>query len=200
MTMGDRGATVAWRPMPRRALAGFVLTTTMCVATGCGGSSYDADHPDPEARVVYREASWVIDPTDKVQLAQWAEEIFIGTVVEKTRTDGSVDGLPSTEYRVRVDEVVEGDPPAVVTIAQEGGYTDEGDRLLLIEGDELFHPGESRLFAATVVDGVRSVFPVYGSDELTTASEEARAAEAFDDAVVESEDAELPPGLPDDTE
>lgn len=164
----------------------LIVVAAILSASGLTARSAGSGTGAAAPKLVQRDASWVIDPNDKVALVEWADEVFIGSVEAQGDTDTSDPRLPQTHYTVTVDEVIFGETPAEVEVVQDGGVTEDGEELLLFAGDELYQLGTTRLFAAKVIDGERHVFPVLGSEELETQQEENVITDEYSEAVEEA--------------
>jgi hypothetical protein len=112
----------------------------------------------------HAEASYVTDVSDPRKLIGLADNAFIGTVKSsgKTHYIGSTK-IPSTLYSVEIDENIKGKLFGLVTINQDGGVTEDNNKILL-NGDELLEAGRQYLFATRKDASGRwnTLIPIYG--------------------------------------
>ncbi|ESU33944.1 hypothetical protein G3A_03875 [Bacillus sp. 17376] len=101
------------------------------------------------------------DVTDPQRLVGWADNVFVGKVVEMSGTSDKY-GMLETQFKVEVAENIKGELQGEVTVNQQGGY--EGESLILVENDQLLEEGESYLFVSgkNEEQNWHTVVPVYG--------------------------------------
>ncbi len=97
-------------------------------------------------------ATYSFDVSDPAQLVGWADDVFLGRVIEKSghgllpdsNPDRSSD-MPYSLYRVEVLQSLKGTLSGVVEIRQDGGVAADGATVLW-EGDPMLERGETCLF------------------------------------------------------
>jgi hypothetical protein len=107
------------------------------------------------------QGSYAFDITDHKQLVGWADNVFIGKVIETEGTSNE-DGMLETLFQVEVAENIKGQLQGRIIVNQQGGY--EGNKLLLVENDQLLMEGESYLLVSRHNNqhGWHTIVPVYG--------------------------------------
>ncbi|MEU1405594.1 hypothetical protein ABZ471_25085 [Streptomyces sp. NPDC005728] len=137
----------------------------------------------PEFAVEYAHASTIGDFSTDENLVGFADFVFHGTVVGKKGTT-EIDGMPETQWAVKVNEVFEGTLQAGSTtvVNQTGGYDQDTNSLTLMEGDLPLEIGESYVFATHSMSD-RSWFtmvPVYGAQPVGSTTLPFPAADDMD--------------------
>ncbi|WP_456695077.1 hypothetical protein [Aeromicrobium sp. P5_D10] len=169
-----------------RTTALVAAALTFSIVSGCSpdqsGSSAapdsEVEHIDglPVSRV---SAIYKFDPESPQELADFSDEIFIGTVARKVETKYlDDDGLdPLTVYEVEVDQSLDGKTPGTTLVGFGGGVTKDGTELMLPEGDNLLNSDQQYLFAGRrMSDGTLDLVPKFGTEELADASATRAAA------------------------
>jgi hypothetical protein len=131
------------------------------IALGIAGPVLLFDHPPKNPVIQSIQTSHAFDVTDSKRLVGWADNVFIGTVLEQSGTSDAT-GMLETQFKVEVSENIKGELQGKVTINQQGGY--EGKNLILVENDQLLKEGESYLFISrrNEEQDWHTVVPVYG--------------------------------------
>lgn len=113
------------------------------IALGIAGLGLISDYPPENPVIQTIQTSYAFDVTDPQRLVGWADNVFIGKVVEMSGTSDEY-GMLETQFKVKVAESIKGDLSGEVIVNQQGGY--EGGNLILVENDQLLEEGESYLF------------------------------------------------------
>lgn len=131
------------------------------IALSVGGSALFFENAPVNQEVQNISASYAFDVTDQKQLVGWADNVFIGRVKE-TKGTSNEDGFLETQFEVEVAENIKGELNGNITVNQQGGY--EGNKLLLVENDQLLKEGESYLFVSRYnkKHGWHTIVPAYG--------------------------------------
>ncbi|MGW4595008.1 hypothetical protein ACWEOA_06655 [Streptomyces sp. NPDC004457] len=168
-----------------RLRKGAVLTVAglaVAAVAAWGGVQAVADDR-PEFSVQYMHASTIGDFSEDEKLVGFADFVFHGTVVSRKGTT-EIDGIPETQWAVKVNEVYEGTLQAGSTtvVNQTGGYDADSNSLMLMEGDLPLEPGESYVFSTHSMSD-RSWFtmvPVYGAQPVGSTTLPFPAADDMD--------------------
>ncbi len=141
------------------------------------------------------------DVSDKRKLVGFADNVFVGRVLEQVGTSSIPTsdpgpGVPRTQYSVKVLENIEGNLSGTVTVSQEGGYITyvpdsgpkEGQRvreLVTFGEDPMLEPGQTYLFV-TRYDERRDYYqittPKFGDISINSEQERRALVEAFEEA------------------
>ncbi|WP_079509246.1 hypothetical protein [Mesobacillus jeotgali] len=131
------------------------------IAFSAAGSDLVLQQPPKNPEIQNLQASYAFDISDHNQLVGWADNVFVGKVIEAEGTSNE-DGMLETQFRVEVAENIKGHLEGMIIVNQQGGY--EGNKLLLVENDQLLKEGESYLFISRHNNQRKwhSIVPVYG--------------------------------------
>jgi hypothetical protein len=100
------------------------------------------------------------------QLMEFADNVFVGRVVEKVGYEQPSQGmppLPQTKFAVRVEENVKGSLSGTVVVVQEGGCDPRYGRVVVVNNDDLLNPGEEAVFS-TKKQGPDGPYLIVGSN------------------------------------
>ncbi|MFF5859078.1 hypothetical protein ACFY8B_26195 [Streptomyces sp. NPDC012751] len=151
------------------------------VATWGGVQAFADDRP--EFSVQYMHASTVGDFSEDEKLVGLADFVFHGTVVSRKGTT-EIDGVPETQWAVKVNEVYEGTLQAGSTtvVNQTGGYDADTNSLTLMEGDLPLEIGENYVFSTHSMSDRAwfTMVPVYGAQPVGSTTQPFPAAEDMD--------------------
>lgn len=127
------------------------------------------------------QTSFAFDPGDDIELALNTHHIFVGRVVGFEGTMLRGDSMPWSRFTVAVADHVMGELPARVTVLQEGGWSVEEGRTILVAGDELLEIGRTYLFATRTGGGGEwhTLVPIYGKLPVGDRLERERLIERF---------------------
>lgn len=107
------------------------------------------------------EAMEAFDVRDENKLVGFADNVFVGRVVEKTGEESPTSpapagsdtaaadqsGMPRTQFAVEVLDNIKGDLKDTVTVSQFGGSVPgQKDAVALVEEDAILKPGQTVLF------------------------------------------------------
>lgn len=105
--------------------------------------------------------SQFFDPEDERRLVGFADNVFVGRVLEQVSAEGTptilpedqrypgpLPVIPNTQFSVEVQENVKGKLEGVVTVSQTGGYDPSSDAMVLMQGDRLLEVGQTLLFVS----------------------------------------------------
>jgi hypothetical protein len=123
-----------------------VLAFAVGVGLTLGGVALFAQPASYELSYVH--AQWAYDIADPEEVVDQVDAVFIGTV---TQSEGQIEGstaMPFSLWTVEATESLQGDVSGSVTVAQEGGFNEEEQKLYLHEGDQLMTVGASYLLTA----------------------------------------------------
>ncbi|MBT2681034.1 hypothetical protein J7E38_18750 [Bacillus sp. ISL-35] len=131
------------------------------IALSVAGSALFLENTPKNPEVQNIPASYAFDVTDQKQLVGWADNVFIGKV-EETKGTSNEDGILETQYEVEVAENIKGQLNGRIMVNQQGGF--EGNKLVLVENDQLLKEGESYLFVSrqNKQHGWHTIVPAYG--------------------------------------
>lgn len=106
----------------------------------------------PVPAVVSIEPSYGYDFGDARVLVAFADNVFLGKVIEEVGRKGRPTSapdieIPQTQFAVQVLEVIKGSLPETVIVNQESGIDKDTGKLYLIDGDPLLMANETVLFA-----------------------------------------------------
>ncbi|MGN7403657.1 hypothetical protein ACTHO0_27895 [Cytobacillus praedii] len=138
--------------------------TTICSFVIAGFYYVYIFKPD---RVIVANAEWSIDITDKNQVVDTAENVFVGTVLEQKDLVEDEIGV-YTPYLIKVDSNLKGEiETEEVLIAQRIGYDNREKALVKwTENDQFIEVGNSYVFSVTYDDQEkihRIIAPEYGN-------------------------------------
>lgn len=131
------------------------------IALGIVGSGLLPDYPPENPVIQHVQTSHAFDVTDPQRLVGWADNVFVGKVVNLSGTSDER-GMLETQFKVEVEENIKGELQGEITVNQQGGY--DGKNLILVENDQLLKEGESYLFITRKIEeqNLHTVVPVYG--------------------------------------
>jgi hypothetical protein len=167
---------------------GLVAFVGLGLLLACGSGRKDA-------KVKYVDASYAFDVSDPRELALFADNIFIGRVDTEIGTfnDGR---MPNTHYRVEVLENVKGRLKGRVRVNQDGGFNEDENTVILMQGDQLLKAGDTYLL---VTKGAlrrngngkpkvlwHTLVPVYGDVPIANEAERVEIVEKFQRALRET--------------
>jgi hypothetical protein len=151
------------RRTTKARLAGTALVGALTAAVGvdiAGLADEPGAHDDPISHV---ETLSVTDMSDDRKLVGWADDVFVGTVIDLDgrTTEGP---LPETQYDVSVVDAIKGELTGDVVVSQQGGVT-EGGTTVVVNDDDPLEVGLTYLFASrTDPDtGWHTLVPVHGT-------------------------------------
>lgn len=148
-----------------------------------------------DAKTYSAHTSFAFDVSNKRKLAGFAEQVFVGRVIEKIGEEGKATTnpgtvIPQTQFRVEVLEVIEGTISDEVVVNQQGGYDPEDNSVLLMENDPLLQRGATYLFL-TRTDPEKQwlavVAPGYADIRMTSPEQRERVVSEFRVAVANQE-------------
>lgn len=125
--------------------------------------------------------------SDDSDLVGFADNVFVGRVVERVGSAGATPARPwgSTRFSVEVLENVEGSLGGEVMVGQDGAYDEERGCVALAEDDPLLRPGQEVMFF-TRHDEARGlhwiVTPGYGDVRIEGESEREELVRRFERA------------------
>ncbi|MEH7885070.1 hypothetical protein V7654_12210 [Bacillus sp. JJ1609] len=130
------------------------------------------------------EYSHTFDVSDPNRLVGWADNVFIGKVVDQSGTK-SLGGLPETQFKVEIMNTIKGEEKGTVIVNQQGGY--DANELILVENDPLLVKGKSYLFVTKYLkeENWHTLVPVYGDIEITSESQKEELIEKYKKAYQE---------------
>lgn len=126
------------------------------------------------------DANYVIDIYNPNEVAGYADNVFLGEVIEKVKTsDGS---YPTTQFNVKVIKNIKGDFQGTVSVSQTGGIQ-EGV-LFLYNEDPLIQQGKTYLFATKYREEFKwnDVIPVGGKISYSTKIEAEEVVKKYKNA------------------
>ncbi|OHV31774.1 MULTISPECIES: hypothetical protein [Pseudofrankia] len=128
-----------------------------------------------ELQVDVAHGSFAFDIDDEKQVTVFADNVFVGQVVERVGSR-AVDGL-EVQFKVKVKENLKGTLPAEVTVNQEGGYDPEQSRLVLFADDLPLSAGGTYIFSTRYNKelGFHTLVPRSGDINVTDLSDSALA-------------------------
>jgi hypothetical protein len=131
----------------------------------------------PPVRQVEVESMYVADFRDARRLVGFADDVFLGHVVARSRTASGTggDARPRTYYRVQVLERVKGDAAGEIEVAQSGGRDNDGTEVRYSNEPPL-EPGRTYFLVTNdSLYGGRKVMPGFGVIPADTDSQVANA-------------------------
>jgi hypothetical protein len=155
------------QPIKRKwyVLAGPALAAA--IALSIVGPGLLSDNPPENPVIKFVQYSSVFDVSDTRRLVGWSDSVFIGKVIQQTGSK-SMDGIPETQFKVEVSDLIKGDLKGSVTVNQQGGF--KGKELILVEKDKLLVEGNSYLFVTKHLqeENWHTLVPVYGDIQITS--------------------------------
>ncbi|MFF5963311.1 hypothetical protein ACFY64_06120 [Streptomyces collinus] len=152
-------------------------------ALGVWGGVHASGEDRPAFAVEYAHASTIGDFSTDERLVGFADFVFHGTVVTKKGTT-EIDGMPETQWAVKVNEVFEGtlQSGSTTVVNQTGGYDEDSNSLTLMEGDLPLQVGESYVFSTRKMSDRAwyTMVPVYGAQPVGSTTQPFPAAEDMD--------------------
>lgn len=114
-----------------------------------------------ETEIKNMEVGYAVDVSDPRKLVGFADNVFIGRVIEQVSTK-KISGYPETQFEVKVLKKIKGDLDGTIIVNQNGGY--EGNQLTVVNGDSLIKPGKTYLFATKYLESEdwHTLVPNYG--------------------------------------
>jgi hypothetical protein len=159
---------IGFSRIDRRPSGMLGMAVAVMVLAGCSS----------EGEVITSHPVWAFDINDPAALAEEADAIFVGTVLEKGDVVdlGTNVELPFTEYTIRVDESLKGDLSGETVFLHEGGTVPNGDTYVT-EGIAPVEIGEQYVLAGHAgEDGRINVWPVGAGDPADEPAEIAALA------------------------
>ncbi|HET7627389.1 MAG TPA: hypothetical protein VFK44_03275 [Bacillales bacterium] len=136
------------------------------------------NHPseNPEIRTMTQSNAFDVSNTRK--LVGWSDNVFIGKVFEKVGTKSPL-SYPETQFKVKVLKNIKGSFNGTIKVNQQGGY--EGNKLYLIQGDQLLKEGQTYLFVTKHSERFNwnTLVPVYGDIPINSKEEKAKLIENY---------------------
>lgn len=169
-----------------------LLTAVIALAAlaAVGVLAVDAANP-PQTYTI--EASYAFDVSDPAQLAGFADQVFIGRVVDGG-TAVEVDEQVFTDFRVRVDGApMKGQLPEQVTVRQIGGTS--GEDTWTLQDQPLLVPGKSYLLVTGNEPGQQQLGLVSGPISAQRLGDDADRQAAIDDWTRAVRDQRVPEAL-----
>ena len=137
------------------------------------------------------------DVSDERLLVGFADNVFVGRVVEEVGSEVRASGvnspfMPRTRFSVKVVENVKGNLGGTVTVVQDGAYLPERGCVVLVNYDPLLGPGRTYMFL-TGGDGGRDgsqqiVAPGYGDVPVDDRTDRRALVRLYEKAVEEQRD------------
>lgn len=140
-----------------------------------------------QPRTINAHVSHVADFSDTRRLTGFADNVFIGRVLEQTGTHSPDGVLPETLFKVDVIRSLKGSLSGTVAVNQQGGFSAEENALILIEEDGLLETGKVYMFATkTGGDGAwQTLVPEFGDLHIGNSAQQADLVQKFEKAVKE---------------
>ena len=140
-----------------------------------------------QPRVIHTEVSFVSDFSDSRKLVGFADNVFVGRVLEQTGTHSPDGAMPETLFKVDVIRSIKGSLAGTVTVNQQGGFSAEENALILMEQDGLLEAGKTYLFATrTGGNGSwHTLVPEFGDLRIGNGQEQAALVQKFEQAAKE---------------
>ncbi|WP_371659985.1 hypothetical protein [Streptomyces sp. NBC_00280] len=161
----------------------FVGAGIVVGSLGAWGGVQMSGDDRPEFAVEYAHASTIGDFSTDERLVGFADFVFHGTVVVRKGTT-EIDGIPETQWAVKVNEVYEGTLQAGSTtvVNQTGGYDEDTNSLMLMEGDLPLEVGESYVFSTRKMSDRAwyTMVPAYGAQPVGSTTQPFPTAEDMD--------------------
>lgn len=157
----------------KKSLKIFICT---CVASFLlAGLSYEFLYkPD---RVMIGHAEYLYDIEDKELVLDSAENVVVGTVVERLEAREDEVGV-YTPYKVEIEEVLKGDLTVTseILVSQRIGYDNKAKATVkMSERDDYLKAGESLIFSLRYEESEKVhtiIVPEYGNVKIKEANEE----------------------------
>lgn len=161
-------------------------SAALALALVLGGTTL-AQRFSSQPRVLHVDISHVADFNDTRRLAGFADNVFIGRVLEQTGTHSPDGVLPETLFKVDVIRSLKGSLSGTVAVNQQGGFSADENALILIEEDGLLETGKVYLFATkTGGDGAwQTLVPEFGDLHMGNGAQQAELVQKFEKAVKE---------------
>lgn len=139
----------------------YLVVTTTSIRTQTWVSNDNATKQP--LHVSNAEVAYSFEPADTRQLVGFADQVFVGQVIEQVSEKGAQTSVPDhtfprTQFSVKVLDNIKGDATGIVTVSQDGGYveaaqtarseaTEPTRELILVEGDSLLKPSKTYLLS-----------------------------------------------------
>ncbi|WP_400242667.1 hypothetical protein AB3U99_16660 [Niallia sp. JL1B1071] len=151
---------------------------------GIFGPKFFTNTPPDTPVIRTLEYSHAFDVSDARRLVGWADNVFIGKVIEQVGTK-SKDVIPETQFKVEVTQNIKGDFNGTVIVNQQGGYKEK--ELILVENDQLLEDGQSYLFVTKhlIEENWNTLVPVYGDIKINNDEEKQKITEKYEQAYKE---------------
>ncbi|GGL06866.1 hypothetical protein Sme01_67260 [Sphaerisporangium melleum] len=151
----------------KRSVAASALIGLL-VGGVAGGAATGWFRNAPEFSVQRVHASHAFDVGNDQVLAGWADNVFVAKVSAKQGQEkmSTTSKMPVTLWSAEIAENYKGDLSGTVTLAQQGGYVQETNSLLLMDDDALLEPGREYLFVSRQSKGRHWIVPHYGDIPL----------------------------------
>ncbi|MFT9596959.1 hypothetical protein [Mesobacillus sp.] len=158
----EKAKTEKGKSNKKKWLAFAAPSLAAIIALGIAGPGLLPNQPPENPVIQTVQTSHAFDVTDPQRLVGWADNVFVGKVVNMSGTSDEY-GMLETQFKVEVAENIKGELQGEVTVNQQGGY--EGKNLILVENDQLLKEGESYLFISRMngEQNWHTVVPVYGN-------------------------------------
>lgn len=184
--------------------AGVSVSETPEGGAGNGGATMvtaSSASATPEGTVPQCSGPTIADPafdvSDKRLLVGFAENVFVGRVVEELgakahASAGAGPSMPRTRFSVEVVENVKGRLDGTVTVEQDGAYLPERRCVALVNGDPLLEHGREYMLLTRRgggQDGPHEVVaPGYGDVPVEEASDREALVRRFEKAAKNQRD------------
>jgi len=134
---------------------------------------------------IYLEAEYMFDISDKRLLVNWADNVYVGTVIKKVK-EYKDDVSPVTVYDVMVQENLMGTLSGNIQVSQRIGYDRLTKALIMFEGDNYLEEQTKYLFVSKYDPETNThwVVPVEGKIALKAQSDEIKVKEEFKQAIL----------------
>ncbi|MBV9787095.1 MAG: hypothetical protein JOZ51_02900 [Chloroflexi bacterium] len=161
-------------------------SAALALALVLGGTTL-AQRYAAQPRTIHVDVSHVSDFSDTRKLAGFADNVFIGRVLEKTGTHSPDGVLPETLFKVDVIRSLKGSLSGTVAVNQQGGFSAEENAMILIEEDKLLETGKVYMFATrTGGDGAwQTLVPEFGDLHMGNGVQQVDVVQKFEKAVKE---------------
>lgn len=138
-------------------------------------------------KILTSDPSYMFDVENPRALAGFADNVFLGKVLDKQGTvyRKGHRTMPWTLYEVVVTDNIKGNLVGKISILQQGGYSPEDKNTYLIHGDQLLGPGAEYLFVtrADKSSNTHVIVPVYGDIRVRDKDDRQALLEGFTAAV-----------------
>jgi hypothetical protein len=140
-----------------------------------------------QPRVIHTEVSFVSDFRDSRKLVGFADNVFVGRVLEQAGTHSPDGIMPETLFKVDVIRSIKGNLAGTVTVNQQGGFSAAENALILMEEDSLLEAGKTYLFATrTGGNGSwHTLVPEFGDLRIGNGQQQAELVQKFEKAAKE---------------